>query len=292
MEPGRASRTAEHNALFRALESGRRPGERVVDDPLARAFLDRRLRAVAWLGSRPGGRTAVPRLIDRRWPGVRSAVVARTRYIDGAVRAAVAGGVVGQVVVLGAGFDTRAHRLTELAEVPVFEVDHPATQEAKRRALARARVAAPGTVAYVPCDFATTALAEAMAAAGYRPEVPALIVWEGVTNYLDEPAVDATLRWCAGSAPRSVLIVTYVDRQVIVHPERYAGSDRLRATLARVGERFTFGLDPAEVPDRLADLGLRLSSDVAAPEFRRLAYGPAADRIVGHEFYRVAVAER
>jgi methyltransferase (TIGR00027 family) len=287
MRPGHASRTAQHNALFRALESARPPGDRVVDDPLARAFLDRPLRLMVRLGSLPGGRAAVPWAIDRRWPGVRPAVVARTRYIDEAAGAALARGTgIGQVVVLGAGFDTRAHRLAPLAELPVYEIDHPATQRAKRRALARTGVT------YVPCDFAATDLAGAMAAAGYRPDVPALMIWEGVSNYLDEPAVDATLRWCAASAPGSVLIFTYVDIQVITHPECYAGTDRLRSTLARVGERMTFGLDPAEVPGRLRRLGLTLTSDIGATDYRRLAYGPRADAIVGHEFYRVATARR
>lgn len=290
MRNGHASRTAQHNALFRALEAGRPAGRRIVDDPLARAFLDRPLRAVAAAGALPGGRTALPWLIDRRWPGVRTAVVARTRLIDDTIAALVAAGRrLGQALVLGAGYDTRAWRLPALAGLAVFEVDHPDTQAAKRRALARAGTGAAG-VHFVPCDFARQDLAEVMTAAGVAPDVPALILWEGVTNYLDEPAVDATLRWCAGAAPASAVIVTYVDRGIIDHPGTYPGSDRLRATLARVGERFTFGLDPAATPAYLAERGLELVDDVACPEFRRRAYGPAADRMVGHEFYRVATA--
>jgi methyltransferase (TIGR00027 family) len=282
---GRASSTARHNALFRALEAGQPADRRVVDDPLARRFLGPGLGAVAAAGRLPGLRTLVPRLIDGRWPGVRTAVVARTRLIDDAVAEAMGAGG-GQAVLLGAGFDTRAWRLPGLAGVPVFEVDHPATQAAKRRALP----AVPPLVRLVPCDFAADDLGLLLAVAGLRPELPALVLWEGVTNYLDEPAVDRTLRWCAGCAPGSVVIMTYVDRAVLTDPGRYAGAARLRATLERVGERFTFGLDPGETPSYLADRGLALVDDVGAPEFRRRAYGARAEAMVGHEFYRVARA--
>src|SRR5215212_8441767 len=110
MREGRPSRTAEHNALFRALETRRRGG--LFEDPLAEAFLAPPLRAVAHLG-RPA--TAV---IDRRWPGVRTSVVARTWLLDGAVAELVT--TADQVVVLGAGFDTRAYRVGALRERAVF----------------------------------------------------------------------------------------------------------------------------------------------------------------------------
>lgn len=78
MREGRASRTAEQNALFRALESSLPPERRLFHDPLARCFLKSPLALVARLGAVPGLRVLVPRIIDRHWPGVRSSVVART----------------------------------------------------------------------------------------------------------------------------------------------------------------------------------------------------------------------
>ena len=289
MREGRASRTAEQNALFRALEAVQPAGRRIVDDPLAAAFLTWPLSLAARAARVPGLRELIPWFIDQRWPGPRSCVVARTRLIDDLIAAALAEPVE-QVVILGAGFDSRAYRLPGLRRLRVFEVDHPDTQAAKRRLLARALAAAPQHVRFVAIDFKASDLASVMDAAGYSESAQSLILWEGTTNYLTEPAVDATLRWCARSAPGSRLLFTYVHRDIITRPELFFGSSRLHASLERSGERFTFGMEPAEVPAFLAARGLRLESDEGAAEFRARYYGDAARGLRGHEFYRVVLA--
>src|SRR5207253_7458590 len=136
MRNGRASRTAEQNALFRALESALPARKRLFNDPLARSFITWPLSLVARLGVMPGLREMVPWLIDSRWPGVRSSVVARTRLIDDALAAALDNGIE-QLVILGAGFDSRAYRMSRLRALDVFEVDHPDTQAAKQGVLKR-----------------------------------------------------------------------------------------------------------------------------------------------------------
>jgi methyltransferase (TIGR00027 family) len=289
MQQGHASRTAEHNALFRALESDLPPSRRLFHDPLARGFLTWPFTAVRWLALIPGFRELVPWLIDTRWPGVRASVVARTRLIDEAIVAAVGDGIE-QLVMLGAGFDARAYRLACLSGVAVFEVDHPDTQRAKRQALARALGSVPRHVTFVPIDFNREALASVMPAAGYRQSARTFILWEGVTNYLTQDGVDATLRWCASASPGSRLLFTYVHRDVLTKPESFVGTARLFATLAKARERLTFGIDPIALPDFLAERGLRLERDVGAAEYRQRYLKDAARKIRGHEFYRVAVA--
>lgn len=288
MREGRASRTAEQNALFRALESGQRSRRRLFDDPLARSFLTPPLSLAGQLARLPGLRALLPWLLDRRWPGVRSSVVARTRLIDDEIAAAL--GQVEQLVVLGAGFDARPYRMPALQRLSVFEVDHPDTQAAKRRVLERALTRSPSHVRFVPCDFQSRDLGSAMAEAGYRASAPTFILWEGVTNYLTEAAVDATLRWCARAAPGSIVLFTYVHRDILTRPHAFVGTKNLFASLERAGERFTFGLTPSELPDFLAERGLSLERDVGAAEYRERYFGEAARRMRGHEFYRVAVA--
>src|SRR5262245_24065452 len=127
----RASFTAQTVALQRAFESRRPPRTRLFHDPYADAYLTGVLRVAARACRVPLVRGAVTRLYDTvAGPGPRPSAVARTRCIDDLVDAAAPH--VGQVVVLGAGFDTRPHRLASLAGRRVFEVDHPATQAAKR----------------------------------------------------------------------------------------------------------------------------------------------------------------
>jgi methyltransferase (TIGR00027 family) len=288
MQEGEASRTAQYMALFRAVESARPRDERLFEDPLARAFLRWPLSAVAWLAAVPGLGRAMPWIIDQRVPGSRSSGVARTRFIDDALAAGLREGVE-QLVILGAGFDSRAYRLPALRAVQVFEVDHPDTLASKRSVLRRIGVAAPN-VRYVPIDFNQRAIPPAMEEAGYRESARSFFLWEGVTNYLSAAAVDATLRWCARAAPGSLLLFTYVHRDVLTRPGSFVGTEQLFASLAKFGEKWTFGIDPGELRGYLAERGLALESDLGAAEYRERHFGEAARGMRGYEFYRIALA--
>lgn len=291
MRSGQASRTAEHNALFRALEASFPPGVRLFDDPLAPALLSWPLLLLRPLLKLPGGGRAVCRIIDSRWPGVRTSVAARTRLIDDTL-GAMTEAQLRQLVILGAGFDTRPYRLERLRSVPVFEVDHPDTQVAKRAALRRVLPALPDNVRFVPSDFNLGSINQVMTEAGYQPEQPTVFLWEGVTNYLSEEAVDATLRWCATTAAAgSVVLFTYVHSDALHNPDAYVGARRLHATLKKVGEQLTFGMDPNDMAHYLMERRLQPEWDYGAAEYRARYYGDCAATMVGHEFYRVAFAQ-
>ncbi|MET0425337.1 MAG: class I SAM-dependent methyltransferase [Actinoplanes sp.] len=301
----RASRTAEQVALFRALESARGPN-RLFDDPYAARFLTGGYRLAAALARvRPVGR-GLERFIDTRWPaGPRASAVARTRLIDDLAAAALAAGAT-QVVLLGAGYDSRAHRLPAMAGARVFEVDHPATQAVKRRLLGdtgcerlgdtgheklgdtgHERLGATGHAGlrFVPADLLHDDLGEALTAAGFRPE-RTVVIWEGVTNYLTEPAVDATLRLLAArAAPGSRIILTYVDRSVLT------SDDDWPAAVRRQGEPWTFGFDPAELPGYLAARGLRLTLDLSTSDAAARYLRPLGRDEPTAAFYHVAEAE-
>lgn len=289
MRAGHASRTAEQNALFRALESSRPGRTRICDDVLARHFLTWPLTLVMRLAAVPGGARFVSSFIDRRWPGVRSSVVARTRLIDDAICAALENDIE-QLVILGAGFDSRAYRIAPLRSIDVFEVDHPDTQAAKQGVLRHLFSTLPRHVRFVAVDFTRDDLMSAMRAAGYRESARSFILWEGVTNYLTEDAVDSTLRWCSRASAGSLLLFTYVHRDILTRPGAFAGTKNLFASLDKAGERFTFGMEPSHVPQYLAERGLSLEHDVGATEYRERYFGADARHIRGHEFYRVALA--
>src|SRR5262245_53949082 len=258
MRANRPSRTAQHNALFRAIEQ--RLPEPLFADPFAHRFLRGRYRLAALLPA-----TALARAIDARWPGPRAAVCVRTRWIDDAISAALARGL-DQLVMLGAGFDARAHRLPGIERVRVFEADHPATQAMKRGVVGPP----PAHVTYVPVDFLNDALPDALARAGLEEGVRTLFLWEGVTNYLDEASVDATLRYVARAG--SALLFTYVDRTVIDGRTTFQGGPESVEYVKKLGEPFTFGLDPAELRAYLGARGLALEEDLPLSEAARRYY--------------------
>jgi len=285
MPGGPPSRTAEQDALLRALESARPEGQRLFHDPLARAFLGQPLALVAALGSLPGVGAAVSRLVDWRWPGLRTAAAARTRLIDEAVTGALSEPVE-QLVLLGAGFDSRAYRLHGARRASVFEVDQPDPQRVKRVVLARVLSAPAAHVRFVPTDVGQRELEAGMRAAGYREAARTFFLWEGVT----EAAVDVTLRWCARAAAGSQLLFTYVHVDALRRAQALFGAERLFGPLARAGERPTFGMDPTELPAFLGERGLTLERDVGAAEYRQRYFGDAARLMRGHEFHHVAQA--
>ncbi|HYO54565.1 class I SAM-dependent methyltransferase, partial [Archangium sp.] len=183
----------------------------------------------------------VPRIYQYPYPGTPPLThqsAARTTFYDGAVARHLAGA--DQLVILGAGFDTRAYRLPAGARVRCFEVDAPPTQAYKRETLAKAGVDA-SAVTFVAADFATEDWFERLVAAGFDPGRPSVFTWESVTMYLPREAVVDSLRKIAGTAPGTVVAFDYVAAELLTSGTlfmRYA-----RAMLAVGGESWKFGID-------------------------------------------------
>jgi methyltransferase (TIGR00027 family) len=192
-------------------------------------------------------------------------------------------------VILGAGFDCRLYRLADVA-VAAFEVDHPATVAAKLSRLRRLVTQLPANVRFVEIDFDRQSLAETLQRAGFDSGQPAIFVWEGVTNYLTASAVDAVLRYVAGCAAGSRLVFTYVHRGALDSSGRFPDAAKIMSNVAELGEPWTFGLIPEELPFYLRERGLRLDRDYGARQYRREYFGKAAESMNGYDFYHVAFA--
>jgi methyltransferase (TIGR00027 family) len=285
------SRTAQFMALFRALESARPAGERLFDDPLARAFLPWSLRPLPQLARVRPGAAGIAFVIDRRWPGARASGIARTRLIDDHLEEALAAGAE-QVVIVGAGFDSRAYRIGGIERARVFEVDHPDTASAKRALLAERLGELPGHVRFVEADLNQASLGAELERAGHRAGERTFFVWEGVTNYLSADGVDTTMRAVRDAgAPGSRLAFTYIHRGLLDGSAEFEGAATVAEKVRREGEPWTFGLLPDEVADYLAERGMRLLEDVGSVEYRRRFMPGEGAHLRGYEFYRVALAE-
>ena len=250
-------------------------------------FLSPRLRLAAAVAAVPLIGGVIPWILDAVWPGARTSAIARTRFIDDRLRRALQDGY-SQVVILGAGFDSRACRLAELASLNVVEVDHPATSREKRRAFGNGL---PPNVQFLEIDFNTEGLQDAMKRVVFDPLAPTVVIWEGVTNYLTEGAVNSTFQSLKAIWARCLVLFTYIDKVVLEGGTSFDGTSSVRGRLKKVGEQWTFGFDPAALPDYLRSHGFRLLEDVGSVEYRK-AYLPNRWRFLrGYEFYRIAVAQ-
>jgi methyltransferase (TIGR00027 family) len=226
--------------------------------------------------------------IDRRWPGARTSGIARTRLIDDWIEQSLDG--VDQLVLLGAGFDTRAWRLRALEQVKVFEVDHPNTAAVKRARL-RAAGADLDKVRFVAVDFEKDSFDQLLAAAGFDRSRPAIVVWEGVSQYLNGDAVCGVIRWAGQLAAGSRFIFTYVHEGVLDGSVAFHGAEKAIAAVNASGEPWRFGLLPEQLPAFLGERGLLLVADLGADEYRARVMGPQGRAMRGYSFYHTALAE-
>ncbi len=172
---------------------------------------------------------------------------------------------IGQVVILGAGWDTRAYGALRDWGHPAFEVDQGPTQRAKLAGLDRAGIDR-SHVTFVAVDFNRQSWLEALEEQGFDPTVPTHVIWEGVTMYLEEQAIVDTLRCVAGFPAGSSLAFDYFARQLVKAEPPYRLFGKL-ATLSIsmfYGELVVFGYD-MEPPAKekmaawMTENGLRLS---------------------------------
>ncbi len=272
---GDASKTAMMVAAYRARASAK-PGA-VCDDPWA-----------ARLAGDDGAEYA--RRHDTAWQPAELWIAVRTAAIDHEVRRFLrAPHGVKQVVLLGAGLDTRAQRIGG-AGVRWFEVDHPRTQADKLQRL-RALGDYPVDVAtYTSCDFEREQFLQRLVACGFDPTTPSFFVWEGVAMYLDEAAVRATMRAvAAGCDARSVLLFDYVGTKMATGTLSAKDDVAVRDLLADLVEPIRFGTD--DVLPMLYEEGFRW---VHTRSFDELCLDVTAtyERARKFRFQRLAMASR
>jgi methyltransferase (TIGR00027 family) len=265
-------------ALGRALADAGLSHVPEFHDPTARVFLSEK-------GKRSLAKTESLARDGKRSMRLEAARVAadmiglRTRAIDNAVRDAIAAGA-RQLVILGAGYDGRAWRMSELAGVNVFEVDHPATQTAKR-AHAGELPAPNGIVRFVPIDFERDSLDAVLRRAGHDRSSPTCWIWEGVVMYLTRDAMRATLADIARrSAAGSTLIVNYhtAHRRLIA-----------RLLFRVIGEPQISAWTPEGMAADLSSVGFVVREDSGISDWNeRFAKGQA--RVERGVYMRVVIA--
>ena len=251
--------TARGVALLRAIEMLRPEAERISADPYARRFVD----PLTLHGTRAMIASGLSNALGLE--GMMNFAILRERHVEALMEQEVAAGL-DQIVILGAGFDTRAYRLRGLGDVPVYEVDHPVTQTAKRRAM-QGVVEPPPNVKFVTVNFETDDLAERLQAAGYDAHCRTLFVWQGVIMYLTPEGIDHTLAFVAQhSGSGSVVIFDYMYETLL---QRLHGPTAMRFFTRAMGEDITFGIDGDKVEAFLTARGFGDIANVDGAELMR-----------------------
>ena len=281
---GRPSLTAEAVCLARALEHLRREDQRVVDDPYARLFLSgaSRRALAAWSRSFTG------RMFRRLGRTGTSYVPLRHRFIDECLAKALDAGCE-QVVLLGAGYDTRAYRLADsLSGRPVYEVDLPAISRSKASVIAEHADVFPDTnMVRVEIDFETQTLEDTLPGAGFEVGASTFFTWEGVSMYLSRAAVKATLDavWRLGGPGSAIAFDVW---HLVDDPSPMGTARRAAPTvLSFIGEPITFGIHPEEIDYFLGGRGFAVTDLALASELQQ-RYAPDDHAMVDDSMYVLA----
>ena len=285
-----AARTAFGPMVIAAAEQYTPSSLRLLDDDLGARLLPPAqqpiVRACRWRVVR----NALMAVTESSAPGIWGGMICSKRYADDAVAEAVAGGI-RQVVVLGAGLDTRGVRLAAPAGAQVYELDQPVNIAYKVRRLRAVLGPVPDRVRLVPVDFETDDLATVLPTNGFDAGRPALFVWEAVTQYLTEEAVRATFAFLAKAAAGSRLIFTHVRADFLDGTNSY-GAERLRRRMTGADRVWRFGIAPAEVGSLLDEYGWVEREQMGSAEYRARYLVPVGRQMAVSEIERFVCAEK
>jgi methyltransferase (TIGR00027 family) len=281
VDAGRPSRTALGTAAARAahLVVDREPW--IFEDHLAGVLL---------------GDLAADLIAAHRDPqdaealaSMRVAMTTRIRYTEDRLAEAADRGLA-QFVVLGAGLDSFAYRSPLARGLRVFEVDHPASQGWKRQRVAAAAIPHADRVRFVAVDFGVDSLSERLVDMGFDSSQPAFISWLGVTQYLTEEAIRATLDVIGGLCAGTELVMEYLVPAQMRDGAGRALADFFMPRAAAAGEPWLTFLTPADTDGLLAARGMVVSADVGRRDQIDQSLWERSDGLRPHELGRLVRA--
>jgi len=273
----KTSRTAEMTCLSRAASSLEKVDHYHGDDYLAVCLLPSFIRVLI--------HTSLCRKFFVRFlapKGVYEYVIARTKYVDAAFRRALTERF-DQILLFGAGFDTRALRFHSEAEpTRVFELDAPLTQMAKIKQFRKRKLSIPSNLVFIAVDFEKEALSHKLDMPEFRKDQRTLFILEGLLMYLEPDSVRSTLRIIreyAGVGSR--VVFDYIQASVLRHENTLYGESGLAKTVAKAGEQWRFGIEPDEIESFAMAHGLVVIDHKCAQELEATYFTGEDGRLVG-----------
>lgn len=201
-----------------------------------------------------------------------------------------------QILILGAGFDSRAIRFPpQDGRTKVFELDAPITQQAKIEQYQRRQIVIPSNLVFIPIDFERQTSCQRLAEEGFRKGCKSLFVLEGLTMYLQPESIDqsfAIISEYAGKGSR--VVFDYVLASVLRGENLYYGESEIRESVIKVGEQWLFGIEKGQAGAFLSRYGFRLADHRDASELEdryfRTANGTVTNEM--NHTHCVAIGEK
>jgi methyltransferase (TIGR00027 family) len=251
------SGTALMGALHRAIANKELGSQRFGSDNLAEYFLPPHYRF--FIGFKKM-RTNLKNKFNKFLPGMHEYIIARTAYFDNVFLEALRKNIP-QIVLLGAGYDSRTYRFANLKNATkIIELDIAPTQNRKKLCLKKAQIDIPNNVTLVPINFNKESLISVLEKAGYDQGEKTLFLWEGVIYYLDPESVDATLEFVNSSSHSESIIAFDYLISISEKSNTCYGSKEFFQTMKKyhANERLIFGIDEGEAELFFRQRGLKM----------------------------------
>jgi len=270
-------------AGLRAAESLLPEPDRVFHDPYAIEFFDEEARKQFQTADQAKVQIES---YNKVMPGVNGAIVSRIRFIDEVVDQCLSSDF-RQMVIIGAGYDTRAYRINGVSKkLKVFEVDHPMTGEIKTKTIAAIFDGLPGHVTYVPVIFGHDRMDQKLMENGFQQGLKTLFIAEGLLMYIPPQAVDDLLAFItAASSPDSVFVADYFPSDVIDGTSPLKEARVLKQFVENEGSTLMFGIEEGTALDFFVHRGFYNINLVPAPSLRQTYFrGESTKRQVSSIF--------
>lgn len=282
--------TAQGVAKQRLIETLAKSDKRVINDPYADRFVIGAgfiklmgHKFSAWFGKKLA-------------PGLHEHLIARTRFIDDLIEKDANSGAE-QYVILGAGYDLRAHRLDLPSSLRIFEVDQAEVQARKRSKLPE-NLTNAANVTYVTVDFTHQSLAEQLTAAGFDKSKPTIFTLEGVSQYITKEAVSSTIEELATliQTTSATFFISYVDELLNKDPEACFGTgypnaarraETIKILSAKVGEPWISFYTAEEIASLLSRNGFSVTENVTVEDLNSLYFTPVGRTLRENQIFKL-----
>lgn len=283
---GVPSRMAEGIAMQRFAETSKNKKERICYDPYAIHFI--RPEIIEFGKNNPEEAKILVEQMEQLLPGLSSSIIARVRYFDDYLKICLKKGIK-QLVILGAGYDTRAYRIEKLTDkIEIYEVDHPITQKFKKNVIEKL-FGHDKFVKYAPIDFETQNIYDELPKYGYKSDSKTLFIMEGLSMYIPKSAIEDTLSYITTNSKKgSSLIFDFYPESLVNSTNKERIATNIREYLIKQGEPLKFGIEEEDIEKFLKIRGFKNITVVNSNKYKNLYFkGKNRDREVCNLLYFV-----